>query len=402
MRRRSEGGDISSGRPASGVALFSISLSKLFASMALRLLYPFLGDVSRGLGITEARAGRLLGLGELAALSSLGVGRHLDRGHHRRWLIAGAVFGGAGALVFAVVRTPLALVVGFSLLTIGVAVSTGAGHALIGERVPFASRGRVIGLYETSWAVALLVGGPLFGFLIKRYSWSMPFVLSGIALLFSGPLISVRMARRRAASVVDGEPELQPPAVAGLSRRAVVLAVATSVFLTLGAVLTFSSFGPWLEERHGLSTKGIGLIAMVLGAAELAGSGSLALWGDRLGIRRSVVAGALCMAGAAIVLLSFGNDSKWVAFGGIVALFGAFEFAFVAQLALISEVGGAKRGQVVAIDHALVVVMRAGGAALGPALAGESSSGFVSAQALVATLAVLAAVSALLGAKSWE
>jgi MFS transporter, DHA1 family, inner membrane transport protein len=375
------------------VPLVTLTVVKLLSNAVLRLAYPFLGDISRGLSISKSSGGQLLGLGELGGLASFAVGRQYDRGKHRRWFVLGVLFSGLGALLFALIRTSWSLGIGFTLVCVGVALVTSAGHSYLGDQVPYEKRARSIGLYETSWAIALLIGGPLFAFAIRSWSWATPFAIIGATLLLSIPLVHRKLP---SITTVGAHRDVDLGAPNGW---VVALTIATSLLTTLASVMTFSTFGPWLERRHSLGAGGLGFVAMALGGVELIGVTLTAGLGDRIGARRAVAIGLSTMAGGATILLVGGNAGRAVAVAGVLVLFGGFELGYVALLAVVSEVGRASRGTVVGLNHGLVVLFRAGGAALGPAIAGENSSRFGVVQALVVGLALCGAVCVLLGGR---
>ena len=375
------------------VPLIALTVVKFFANAALRLAYPFLGDISRGLGISKTSGGQLLGLGELGGLVTFAVGGQLDRGRHRRWFLGGVFSSGIGALLFAVVRESWALGLGFALICLGVALITSSGHSYLGDQIPYAKRARSIGLYETSWAFALLIGGPLFAIAIRTWSWPTPFAIVGAVLLLSIPLVYRKLPRITTVGA-HTVGNLGSPRVS-----VVALTIATTLLATLASVMTFATFGPWLERRHSLGTGGLGVMAMALGGVELVGSAVVAGTGDRLGARRAVALGLVTMAGGAAILLLVGNTGPLVAALGVVVLFGGFEFGYVALLAVVSEVGRSRRGTIISLDHALVVVFRAAGAALGPLIAGEDSGRFGTVQAIVISLALAGAACVLLGGR---
>src|SRR5690606_11278817 len=90
----------------------------------------------------------------------------------------------AASSVVALGGTVTTFAISFALLVLGVSNLTVAGHAWIGHRVPFAARGRAIGAFEMSWAVALLVGAPVLALLIDGFGWRGPYVVlaAGAAL----------------------------------------------------------------------------------------------------------------------------------------------------------------------------------------------------------------------------
>ena len=374
------------GRPR--VPLRVLTLVKFLLSAALRLPYLFLGTVSRNLGISVAEGGRLLGLGELAGISSLLIGPSLDKGRHRRWFLSGMTAGIVGCAVMAGVHSSLGLLIGFAAVCMGVSLCTTAGHSFLGAEVPYAQRGRAIGLFETSWAGALLVGAPVAAVAMRFIGWWSPWLIIGLLVSVTVPVAAARMPGHGSASHDEAASDTT------FVWRAVISTVAASNLLTVAAVVVFSTFGPWLEDVHGVRDFGLGAIAVGLGVTELIASGGSAGYADRIGKRRSVWLGALVMCGAALLLIGFGNTSLVVAIAGIVMLFGGFEFGFVSLLSVVSEVGGGRRATVVGVDHAIVPMMRAGGAALGTLLYSRSGLRPVLAVSIICALSSIVAVQA--------
>lgn len=369
-----------------------LTLAKFVVNMALRLAYPFNTDIAKGLGVSLDRVGRVQGIGELAGLVSAGIGHQLDRGLFRRWVVIGVAAAGFGSLAMGLGGRLWVFGVCFALVAGGVAVMTTAAQTWIGATVPYAERGRVIGIYEASWAVALLVGAPMAGVLIDKGSWWWPFAGIGVVALALVPFVR---------SSMDGSPSSslgQPGAARRPARvqwtRPVLLAIATSSLLTLGAVVVFASYGAYLKERHGFTTAKLSALTLGLGVVELVGSGSIAAFSDRIGKRQSVALGSSLMALCALALMTAGS-STLVAAGAIVVFFGGFEFGYVAQISVNSEVGGEARGRVMAINGGIVTIARAVGAALGTWLYVRSGIVAVSIVSMVcATVAVVAAITA--------
>jgi MFS transporter, DHA1 family, inner membrane transport protein len=340
----------------------------------LRLPYPFIGDLARGLGTTNAAIGSYLSVGELAGLAGSLAGPDLDKGRHRRWLSIGFGLCGFGGGVIAGLRSPVGLLIGFCLISIGVNLATMGGHSLIGAMTTFAKRGRSIGIFETSWAMALIIGGYVSGLLIDQFAWWVPFAVFGAALLLATPLLISRM------HAITEVAEHEHLAVGGLNSVfnpfAVARVVAMSVIVTFAQVLMFSSMGTFMENRHGFDTKAIGVLVVGLGGMELLGSGGTALFTDRLGKRRAILMGLVVMLGGVALMLFVGGNAKAAAVIAILLFFLGFEFAYVSLLAVVSEVGGPRRGAVVAFDHAVVTITRAAGAWIGPRFVGPDAERF--------------------------
>ncbi len=340
----------------------------------LRLPYPFIGDLARGLGTTNAAIGSYLSVGELAGLAGSLAGPDLDRGRHRRWLSIGFSLCGFGGGVIAGMRSTTGLLIGFCMISIGVNLATMGGHSAIGAMTTFAKRGRAIGIFETSWAMALLLGGYVSGVLIDRFAWWVPFAVFSAGLLLATPLLISRM--HSVTTVADHESD----AIGGLNSNfnlpAVAKVVLLSIVVTFAQVLLFSSMGPFMENRHGFDTKAIGVLVVGLGGMELLGSGGTAVFTDRLGKRRSVLLGLIVMFSGIVLMLTVGGANKLAAVIAILMFFLGFEFAYVSLLAVVSEVGGPRRGAVVAFDHSVVTITRAAGAWIGPRFVGANAERF--------------------------
>ena len=151
--------------------LWAATAGKTVASAALRSPYLFIRPMSAGLHTSVGRLGFVLGLGELVGLLTGAIGRSIDRGHHRRWMTIGLCLVTVGAGIIPVGRTLATFGLGFGVIALGCAWFTTAGHAWIGSTVPYAERGRAMGRYEMSWALALLVSAPIFGLMISRVRW---------------------------------------------------------------------------------------------------------------------------------------------------------------------------------------------------------------------------------------
>ena len=369
--------------PRHGVPLVLLTALKFLSNLLLRLPYPFIEDIAKGINSSEKRVGSMLGIGELAGLSGSVIGRDLDRGRHRRWAMWGLWSCAAGGILIGLLKSGTGIVVGFCMISVGVTLVTTTVHTFIGDRTAFSERGRAIGIFELSWALALLIGGYVSGRLIERFSWSTPFLVTGIALAVSTPLLFRAMDARTVRlvdTVDDGAAQVR------FSWAMTILALGVSTTITFGQVLTFSTFGSFLKDQHGFSIGARGGIVAGIGAMELLGSGGTALFTDRVGKANAVLLGISVMAIGSVVFMTLGQGSRVAAVVAVLVFFLGFEFGYVSLLAIISEVGGERRGFVVAIDHAAVTVARAAGAALGPFLVGPSAEHFRPVQLLVLAL----------------
>jgi predicted MFS family arabinose efflux permease len=338
--------------------LVSLTAAKLAANTALRWVVPFLPTLERAFGSTTATLTTVIGVAELGGLSTSLTGRHLDTGHQRRIVLAGTAAVAASAVI-ALAGTVPWFAVSMVILIIGVANLTVAGHAWISARVPYERRGRAIGAFETSWAIALLVGAPTIALLIRWWGWRAPFVALAVAATL-GWLLVWRTVERDV--LVPADPDSDGGARAPLPWRAWCTLTA-SALTAAGGLSVFVVSGVWLDDRHDVSTGGLGLVAMGFGALELAASSAAALVSDRVGKTRSVVIGlAVLVLGLAVTAMS--GDSLLLAVVGLTTVLTGFEYAFVTSLSLVSEAAPTARGRAIATGNALGTLARAGAVSL--------------------------------------
>lgn len=329
-----------------------LTAAKGVANTALRWVGPFLPTLERAFSTTTGTLTGIMGVSELAGLSTVATGPSLDRGHERRIYVIGLLLVGLSSLIALGGRVET-FAVAFLLLVLGVSNLTAAGHTWIGHRVAFTARSRSIGVFETSWALALLVGAPIVALLIAAFGWRGPFVALGAASFAAAAAVTLLV-----------RPSTSPtsPRAARASRRLPrtawfpILASATTAAAGIG---TFVVIGAWLDDDYGVSTGGLGLIAAGFGAMELAASTSVATIGDRVGARRSVLIGLGGLL-AGLAVMGAAGDSRSVAIAGLVVFLAGFEYGFVSSLTLVTEAAPESRGRAIGISNACGTVGRAG------------------------------------------
>ncbi len=330
-----------------------LTSAKLVSNTALRWVGPFLPTLERAFGASTATLTTVMGVAELGGLTTTATGRWLDRGLQRTIFTAGLI-GVVASSAIALGGSTVWFAVSFAVLVVGVANLTVAGHTWISGRVPYAQRGRAIGLLETSWALALLLGAPLIALAIDAGGWRAPYI--GLCIAAALAVILVRATIPADAHVPaptqhadNASPTIPASAWVTLVASALIAAAGLSVFIVSGT---------WLEDRHGVSTGGLGLVAMGFGALELLASSSSAFLADRLGKRRSVIVGlAVLLGGLALVAAS--RESLPIAIFGLTTFLAGFEFAFVTGLSLVTEAAPDARGRAIGVGNAIGTVARA-------------------------------------------
>ncbi|MAT04192.1 MAG: hypothetical protein CL424_04000 [Acidimicrobiaceae bacterium] len=362
--------------------LTALTGAKVVSNTALRWVGPFLPTLERAFSTTTGTLTGIMGVCELGGLTTVATGPLLDRGHERRIFVAGLGAVAASSMI-ALVGTVPAFAVAFLVLILGVSNLTVAGHAWIGHRVPFAARGRAIGTFETSWAIALLVGAPVLAGLISWVGWRGPYVALAIGAIVAAAVV--------VAFVGSDAPHLPPPGTAAPERvplpRSAWAPMIGSALTAAAGIGTFVVSGAWLDDAYGLSTGGLGLVAAAFGLVELVSSASVATHGDRIGARRSVLSGLVVLAIGATGM-SIAGDSRAIAIGGLLVFLTGFEFGFVSSLTLVSEAAPLARGRAIGLSNAMGTVARASSVFIGGQLyEAYGMSGTLTMVAVCATVA---------------
>jgi DHA1 family inner membrane transport protein len=359
--------------------LAAITGAKAVANTALRWIPPFLPTLEVAFGATTTQLTTILGVGEFAGLSTLAIGTHLDRRKERLAMVVALGFVTSSSII-ALQGSLTAFAIAFVVLILGVSNYTVAGHAWISHRVPFEGRARSIGLFEMSWALALLVGAPIVAVLIDVFGWRGPFVALAVASAVAALVVALMLTDDVGPSDVvqgeigDGEPrqteaDRTAPAPGRRLTTTAWLVVSGSALLALAGLSVFVISGTWLTDAFGVSTSGIGALAIGFGAIELTASSAIAAFVDRVGKMRSTLTG-LAVLGCGLVAIGTAGDSTAHGVIGLLMFLLGFEFAFVTSLSLTSEAMPNSRGVTLAIGNAVGTVARGVGVILSGILYG--------------------------------
>jgi predicted MFS family arabinose efflux permease len=330
------------------------------------MVYPFLAVLARGVGVDLISMSYALTARSLVGTVGPFAAALADRRGRRFGMLSGIGLFTLGTAVVVFWPTFPALVLSIILSTLGKYIFDPSMQAWLGDRIPYARRGRTIAVTEFGWSLAFILGIPLMGFLIARSGWMAPFplfVLLGciifIALFFLLP-------KERSSSVVhDPSSNFRlvltfAPALAGL---------AVGLFASAANEVVNLIFGVWLEDAFGLQIAALGAASAVIGLSELGGEGLVAAFVDRLGKPRAIGLGLAANCLAALALLFLGRTQA----GALVGLFFfyiTFEFTLVSIIPLMTELLPSARATLMAFNVAALSLGRALGDLLAPRLYG--------------------------------
>ena len=318
-----------------------LTVSRMIGSAAYRYTAPFLATIARGLDVSLKEIGIAVAVAELCGLFSPVVGHVVDRMPRRSAMAAGL----SGIVVGAALAASCngAVMFGVALVVISQAKAMfdlGMGAWII-DHTQYSQRSRVIGINETSWAVALLLGVSVMGLITAASGWRAGFLAAMVAAAVAAIAVWLRIPDR---SVAQRHAEA-PPAQRQRIDPTGWFVIAGVLTMTAASHCIVITFGSWLEDSFDFSPSGITAVVFCLGIVELAASVTSARRTDRWGKERSTAYGVALMlpSTAALAVLHGHLVPALIAFG---VLLGGFEFAIVSVLGLGERVmtGAPARG----------------------------------------------------------
>lgn len=315
--------------------LLPFTLTRIAANTCYRFAPPFIAIIAgnaQGFDVSITRVGLVISISELAGFLAPLLGTFVDR-VSRRISTATGLFGSfIGIMMMAAAPNLVVLCVGLTLLNLLKSCFDLGMAAWISDRVPYAQRGRVVGITETSWALSLLLGVSALGLITAATSWRIACALGGVAIAVCAFWLDHRI---RVSGEVVAKPNT-PLLIAGPAITRAWLVPVSMFGLMGGSQCLFVTFGAWLADDFNFGASGIAAVGFALGAGELLSSISSAKLTDRLGKERSVALGAALMMPSALVLAGF--DS--VLLIGLLALaifIVGFEYAVVSMLPIATN-----------------------------------------------------------------
>jgi len=225
-------------------------LMRLTVDSTMRMLYPYLPEISRGLGITLSQGGLLLSIRSAMVFPSPFFGAWGDR-HGPRYLLVGALLAQAlGLWWLSRVHGLVAAIPAMILLGLASSAFIPMLQTAISEHVPFHRRGRVLGIVEVSWALTGLIILPLVGILMVARGWQAPLRLLAVLSLAVAPLPLLLPGRRGASPWQNSMRHLSGLVWRTHSARAAIL-VTGLIFVAIESF--FVAYGAWLEQSFGLA-----------------------------------------------------------------------------------------------------------------------------------------------------
>lgn len=344
------------------------TIVRMVVNTAFRLLYPFVPELSREFNVSPEALTAAISARGFVGLLGPAIGAAADRLDRRTLMMIG--LGGVSLAVVAIATTDALAVVAFGSALMAMAKLAYDLGVLshIGDQTTYETRGRLVGLSEMAWSGAALIGLPLIGLAFGRFGVRVPlFVLAG---LIAASMLAIRgvVGSHPSHRHAEGAPP-RPAWRALLGLPSVLPMLIASLMIPFGNEILNAIYGRWLERSFGLSVESIGASAIVLGLAELAGEGCIALFSDRLGKRKLAISGALLgvIAYLALPVLS-ATGQVGLALVGVAGVYLGFEILVVGVIPIMTELAPGARGSLLSTAGAMQSVGRLFGSWVGLAL----------------------------------
>jgi len=336
-------------------------------NLAVRVTYPFLPAIARGLGISFQQAGLLVAARHCMGLTGALWGVVSERKGYGWGMMIGLTALLLGSLTVSFSGSFTFALVGFVFIGISKPVYDPSVQAFVSARIPYSKRAKALGILEASWAGSWLLGIPLSGLLIAHFGWHSPFgLISGAALL--AIFLTIRLqdvTLTNQASAKNGDQNILAPEESPSGKVGPILVLGVSLLMVFANENMVIVYGAWLEEQFQLRLQELGFFSMLVGLAELGGEFTVVALVDRIGKRKAIL-GGLTLTGLSYIALPFCQSSIYVAAVGLVCMFFLFEFTIVSIFPYVSEMVPAERGKWLAFNYTALVIGRLCGALSGP------------------------------------
>lgn len=354
-------------------------ITRLITDTAVQFFFPFLPMIAQGLNTSSVTIGRLISLRSLMGMSSPLFGVLADRRGYRFVMRLGLLMAGLGYLGVGLSQTVWQAAIGMMLAGLGTFSFIPTLVAYLSSRLSYERRGLGLGILEYAWAIAGIGGLFLMGLLIEATSWRHPLWLLGSSLLVAAWVYGRLPARtgisRPSAAIDLRSATMAPTRIVrvrhflnlGENGRSAWFSIVANGFIMFAAMTFFINYGSWLQQAYGLGAAALGRVALTLGVADLVGSILVSAISDRLGQKRSVLIGAGVAALFFLTLPLLDVGLLPVMSGLFLARFG-FEFAFVSNMALMSEQIPSQRGKMLTLGAAFSLMGTTFAGLIGPLL----------------------------------
>lgn len=288
-------------------------------------------------GLTLAVSAPLTGL-----LSDLLSRRHMLLGGLIGVMLAGILAAASGSIGILILSQALAGLAAGCFLP--------SAYALVGDRVPFAERARVMGRVFFGWAIAMVVGVPLGGIVGEHFGWRAALGTIAAMALIAAFLLSLSLEARPISypSLGDAGRRLRHARMAVVAAKRARPLLFVNFLNMMGFFGIYTFLGSFARDRFDFGADEAGLLVICYGAGQavITLNGHLV---DRIG-KGPALMGGLAAVGCFQALMPQTIHVGWPALALLLTLWGAFQGAAVTALTtLVTQRSDTARGVITSL-----------------------------------------------------
>jgi len=338
------------------------TLTKLLFNITRRLIYPFAPEFARGLNVELSAITSVIAVNQATSiLGPVGAG-FADKFGYRILMLVSLGMLTIGVFSIGLVPIYSVLVIGLFLSGLAKSIFDPSLQAFIGSFVPFEKRGQIIGITELAWAGSTLIGIPVAGMVIERFSWQTPFfIIGGLSLVCFFIILKIMPREKTSAPANDAKTPMISNWKTIIQNRKVLGMLSFIFFMSIANDNLFVIYGAWLEKSYNLSLAAIGFGTILIGLSEILGEGCTVFFSDRIGLKKSIFIGVSLCTGAYFLLPALDIGLPYV-LAGLFFVFFTFEFTIVTSMSLSTELVPELRASTMSAFFATAGIGRVAGA----------------------------------------
>jgi predicted MFS family arabinose efflux permease len=173
--------------------------------------------------------------------------------------------------------------------------------------------------------------------IIERFSWQTPFsIIGGFSLVCFFIVLNIMPKDKKRIKPSESKARMMTNWKTIIKNKRVLSILSFAFFMSLANDNLFVIYGAWLEHSYSLSLAAIGFGTVFIGLSEVLGEGCTVFFSDRIGLKKSIVIGAVLCTGA-YFLLPILNIGLGYVLAGLFLVFFTFEFTIVTSMSLTTE-----------------------------------------------------------------
>jgi len=250
--------------------------------------------------------------------------------------------------------------------------------AIIADLFPFAQRGRVMGVVQTSFAASQVMGLPVGMILSNHWGWHAPFLMIVALASVAGVFIAIYLKPIDAHLKLQRDGSALRHLIKTVSRRRYLKVFGTMALMVTGGFMLMPFSSAFTVNNLGISTHKLQHIYFATGLCSMVAGPLIGRLSDRIGKYAIFCAGSAVGAVMIFVYTHLGHTPIWQVIIVNVILFIGITSRIISASALVSAVPDpADRGAFMSVHSSIQQVSGGVAAAIGGLIVAQTASGVI-------------------------